>query len=146
MISQVGASLQNYQLPPQSCQLLTYRTFIVQASLKLYVDHNIFIVQATGINPLKLFLGVNVLTILQARYFQRTNVYNSKMVQFTKKTVSVIQKSFMRSAPETRSLYYKTFYGHNLWISVISQSLPANIRLSWKGMPRTNTLVYCRNS
>jgi hypothetical protein len=25
-------------------------------------------------------------------------------------------------------------------------ALPANIRLGWKGLPGTNTLVYCENS
>ncbi len=59
------------------------------------------------------------------------------------------------------SLYYKTFYGGNLRIFLISQTrvkhllgaplqgrplaLPTNIRLGWKGLPGTNTLAHYKN-
>jgi hypothetical protein len=32
------------------------------------------------------------------------------------------------------------------YITGVSKALPTNIRLGWKGMPRTNTLAYYKNS
>jgi hypothetical protein len=47
------------------------------------------------------------------------------------------------------SLDYKTFYGRNLRIFVMSleclslaQALPTNNKLGWRGLPETNTLAY----
>jgi hypothetical protein len=69
-------------------------------------------------------------------------------------------ESFYSKGP--RGLDYKTFYGCNVQIFVISYSfalgkpfLPSlmfsgeagatNIRLGWKGLPRANTLAYYEN-
>jgi hypothetical protein len=50
----------------------------------------------------------------------------------------------------TRGLYYGTFYGRN-FLSGASHNgrllaSPTNVRLGWKGLPRSNTLAYYKKS
>jgi hypothetical protein len=47
----------------------------------------------------------------------------------------------------TRGQCYKTFYGCKLRKPTLEWStLPANIRLDWKGLAGTNALAYYENS
>ncbi len=82
------------------------------------------------------------------------SVIRHNLRKFTKCGINYAKKFYII---DTSGLYYKTFYGRNLWIFVTSWSfcpwqafkllaLPTNIRLDWKGLPGTNILAYYENS